>query len=128
VYEYFTDSDGKEYEFTYLAADGTDVSAVNSARMSRIVADLAAKEEALQVTFGTKLPLTQLEIMRRVTPAEWAAIKSSTIPEVIYFRDCFEIASKGGVYAVDPLTVMGFGLLETIGLLGPGRKEKILNG
>lgn len=116
--------DGVIYDHIYHAAADLDIEAACQARGVAIAAELASKAAALAEATNYELPLTAVEIMRRITPVEWAAFQSSTDAGVAYFRAVF--AKTDQVYRTDPLTVAGFSALVDAGILTTERVSEVL--
>lgn len=71
-----------------------------------------------------KVILSKLEFLKRFTPQERIAIKTSADPIV---QDLWELVSLAEYVATnDPVTIQGLGYLESVGLLAVGRKEVVL--
>ena len=75
-------------------------------------------------TQDSLLPLSKVEIMRRITSAEWKALETSAHQDARYALAVFNAAPQ--VDRNDPLTVQLFGALEAIGILAAGRAAAIL--
>jgi hypothetical protein len=73
-----------------------------------------------------KTIFTKKEMLLRITPAEYAAIKASAAVDstVDYFWQIFTLADE--VDTDDPVTIQGFTLLEAVGILSAGRASEIL--
>ena len=68
--------------------------------------------------------LSKVDILRRITSAEWNTLETSTLPDARYALAVFNNAPQ--VDRNDPLTIALFGKLETIGILAAGRAAEIL--
>jgi len=69
--------------------------------------------------------LSKVDVMRRITPAEWHIFTTSPDPVAIYALAVFNATTE--VHPLDPLTVSLFDSLEQIGILGAGRAAEILS-
>lgn len=116
--------DGVIYDHIYHAAADLDIEAACQARGAAIAAELASKAAALAEATNYEIPLTAVEVMRRITPDEWAAFQSSADVGVAYFRAVF--AKTDQVYRNDPLTVAGFAALVDAGILTADRVTEVL--
>ena len=97
---------------------------VMAARIERINAEHQKADEVSEAALDFEIPLSDVEIMRRITPEEWDAFQSSTNENIMYFRDVF--AKTPVIYRNDPLTQAGFGMLVTAGILTQARVDEIL--
>lgn len=125
VHEQHTDINGLRYDYTWFAAADVDIDAVVQQRGQLISADLTRQAEALTLASNYEIPLTPIEIMRRLTPTEWLAFQTSTIPEIIYFRDVF--AKTTVIYRSDALTQAGVGALVAANILTAERAVEVMS-
>lgn len=124
VTELHTHADGRNETFNYLADASLDLQLVADQRAANINAVLAAQEAAIAAATQYEIPLTPVEIMRRLSPTEWAAFQDSTDVDIIYFRALFNKAPI--IYRNDPLTQAGFAALINEGLLSAERVNEVL--
>ena len=124
IHEQHTASDGVIYDHIYFADPASDVDAVCIARGAVIGAELDKREAVLREATNFEIPLTDVEIMRRLTPAEWAEFQGSTDTNISYFRAVF--AKTRQIYRTDPLTIAGFDALVAAGLLTADRVAEVL--
>jgi hypothetical protein len=117
-------SDGRIFQNTYFASENTDTSLVLSLRATKYNELLAQEDEATAIVYGIEIPLSKVDIMKRITPSEWQAFQTSTDTTVMYFRDVF--ANTTQVHRTDPLTLTCFNYLEQAGILASGRTSEIL--
>lgn len=114
VHEQHIDNNGKIYDHVYFADAGIDTNAAMSLRATNMGAEIDRRAAVALAALDFEIPLTQLEIMRRVTPAEWNAFRSSVVVNVVYFREVFDKANT--IYRSDPLTQQGFAMLLAEGI------------
>lgn len=127
VHEQHTDANGVIYDHIYHAETNTDATfrmSVCQLRGQNIGAELDSRQAAIVQATNFEIPLAPLDIMRRLSPSEWAAFQTSTDQTVEYFRAVF--AKTTLVYRTDPLTVAGFDALITLGVLTAERVAEIL--
>jgi hypothetical protein len=110
--------------YTYLADAALDIDAVLTARVANINAEIDRRNAALAEASNFEIPLTRLDIIRRITAAEWDLFCSSTIPDIIRFKAAFD--NTDYIYRNDPLTQAGFAGLVAVGILATGRPAEIL--
>lgn len=115
---------GGENLNTYLASADLDIDAVLAARVANINAEIDRRNVALAEANNFEIPLTRLDIIRRITAAEWDAFCSSTIPDIIRFKAAFD--NTDYIYRNDELTQAGFAGLVAVGILTAGRPAEIL--
>lgn len=124
IHEQHTADDGVNYEHIYFAPNLASVTEACQLRGQAMQAELNAKALALALSVNYEIPLTDIEIMRRLTPAEWAAFQTSTDINIQYFRDLFAKAKL--IYRTDSLTLAGFSALISAGILTEQRKNEVL--
>lgn len=124
VTEHHLHSDGTIQVFNYLADASLNLQVVADSRALLINADLTERELAVEIASHYEIPLTDLEVMRRIYPAEWAAFQTSTDETVSYFRAVF--AKSKVIYRTDPLTIAGFGALVALGIMTQHRANEVL--
>lgn len=124
VTEAHTLANGEINLHTYLANAELDIDAVLAARVANINAEIDRRNAALVEANNFEIPLTRLDIIRRITAAEWDAFCSSTIPDIIRFKAAFD--NTDYIYRGDSLTQAGFAGLVAVGILAPGRPAEIL--
>lgn len=124
VTEAHTLENGDVNLYTYLASTGMDIDAVLATRVSNINAEIDRRAAELAEANNFEIPLTRLDIIRRITPSEWDSFCFSTIPEIKLFKAAFDTTDY--IYRNDPLTQAGFAGLVAVGILAPGRPAEIL--
>jgi hypothetical protein len=124
VTEAHTLQNGAVNLYTYLADAALDIDAVLAARVANINAEIDRRNAALAEANNFEIPLTRLDIIRRITAAEWDLFCSSTIPEIIRFKAAFD--NTDYIYRDDSLTQAGFAGLVAVGILEAGRPAEIL--
>lgn len=110
--------------YTYLASQSMDIESVLADRVAKINAEIDRRAAELAEANNFEIPLTQLDIIRRITADEWTAFCASTIPDIMRFKAAFDATDY--IYRNDPLTVAGFAGLVAVGILAPGRPAEIL--
>lgn len=110
--------------FTYLASADLDIDAVLSQRVENINAEIEKRAKELAEANNYEVPLTRLDIIRRITAREWNAFNESTIPEIVRFKAAFDLTDY--IYRNDPLTKEGFDGLVVVGILSAERVAEIL--
>jgi hypothetical protein len=124
VHEQHTSSDGTIYDHIYFADPSLDIDAVCTARGINIGAELVKKQATLEAATNFEIPITPVELMRRLTPSEWSAFQASTDTDIAYFRAIFNKTSL--IYRNDPLTQAGFTALVSAGILDAQRVSEVL--
>ena len=124
VTELHTHADGRTEIFNYLADADLNLQAVADQRAANINAALAAQEAAIAAATQYEIPLTPVEVMRRLTPSEWAAFQASTDSNIAYFRAVFDKTTV--IYRGDTLTQLGFATLVSAGILSSDRVAEVL--
>ena len=124
VTELHTHADGRTETFNYLADADLDLQVVADQRAANINAALAAQEAAIAAATQYEIPLTPVEIMRRLSPSEWAAFQASSDTAIAYFRAVFDKTSV--VYRNDLLTQAGFAALVSAGILSAERVAEVM--
>lgn len=124
VTELHTHESGRTETFNYLADANLDLQSVADQRTANINAALAEQDAVLAAATKYEIPLTPVEIMRRLTPTEWAAFQAATDTTIVYFRAIFDKTSV--VYRNDPLTQAGFAALVSAGILNSERVSEVL--
>jgi hypothetical protein len=125
VVEQHTDEEGRKYTQVYNAPANVDTDAVCAARGVNIGEELDKQRAQEAIATNFEIPLTPVELMRRLSPAEWAAFQESQNENVKYFRAVFD--RTGVIYRSDPLTVQGFQLLVGLGIVSAERADEILS-
>jgi hypothetical protein len=124
VHEQHTDHTGIVYDHIYNSPVDANIELVSQLRGEQIGLEIdrlaAAKIEALNY----EMPLTDLDIMRRLTPSEWDLFQSSTDTTIAYFRSIFSKVKV--IYRNDSLTIAGFEALVTTGILTQARVTEVL--
>jgi hypothetical protein len=110
------DNDNSALGQPYFAGPDWDVQAIAAQRMSAMNAELERREQEVAAANNFEIPLTPLEIQRRVTPAEWMAFEALTSPEAQYFKSIFK-NSASLIHRADPLTQAARALLIAEGVL-----------
>jgi hypothetical protein len=124
VHEQHTDHTGMIYDHIYNAQIDSNIELVAQLRGEQIGIEIDKLEAAKLESLNYEMPLTDLEIMRRLTPAEWASFLSSTDETIAYFRSIFLKVKV--IYRNDPLTIAGFEALVTNGILTQARVIEVL--
>lgn len=124
VTELHAHADGRTETFNYLADASLDLQAVADQRAANINAALAAQEAAIAAATQYEIPLTPVEIMRRLSPSEWAAFQAATDTTIAYFRAIFDKTTV--IYRNDALTQAGFNALVSAGILTTERLAEVL--
>jgi hypothetical protein len=124
VTEQHTHTDNTIQYFNYLADSALNLQYVADLRAANINAELSRRSNEVAAATNYEIPLTTVEIMRRITPAEWAAFQSSADTNVMYFRAVFDKTKD--IHRNDPLTVMGFNMLVSAGILTQARVAEVL--
>lgn len=124
VTELHTHADGRTEIFNYLADADLNLQAVADQRAANINAALVAQEAAIAAATQYEIPLTPVEVMRRLSPSEWAAFQASTDTTIAYFRAIFDKTTV--IYRNDALTQAGFNALVSAGILSSGRVDEVL--
>ncbi len=124
VHEQHTDHTGRVYDVVYMCQSGLSPDAIMTDRASNLSNEIDVREAELQVATNFEIPLTPVEIMRRLTPAEWAAFQASNDSTIAYFKAIFDKVNT--IYRADPLTQAGFNALVTAGILDTNRVAEVL--
>lgn len=124
VHEQHSDHTGRVYDVVYMCQNGLSPEAIMAERAANLSAEIDTKESELQIATQFEIPLTPVEIMRRLTPAEWAAFQSHSDATIAYFRAIFDKVSS--IYRADPLTQAGFNALVQAGILDAARVAEVL--
>ena len=124
VTELHTHADGRTEIINYLADASLDLQLVADQRATNINAALAAQEAAIAAATQYEIPLTPVEVMRRLSPSEWAAFQASTDTTIAYFRAVFDKTTV--IYRGDALTQAGFNALVSAGILTAERVAEVL--
>lgn len=124
VHEQHTDHAGMVYDHVYHADAGDDIALIAQLRGENMGADIDRIEAAKAASTNYEIPLTDIEIMRRLTPGEWAAFQVSTDETIGYFRSIFAKAKI--IYRTDPLTIAGFNAMVAAGILTTDRTAEVL--
>lgn len=117
-------ADGTVQYVNYLADPSIDLQIVANTRASNINNELTRRAAEIASASNFEIPLTDIEVMKRITPAEWAAFQTSTNPNIAYYRAIF--AKTRTVNRTDPLTVLGFNTLVSEGILTEARVAEVL--
>jgi hypothetical protein len=125
VTEEHTDSNGRTYLQTYLSTDASLIEDVCLERGVQIQIELQRRERVLQEATNFEIPLTPVEVMRRLSPAEWVAFQASTDANIVYFREVFNKTTQ--IYRNDPLTQAGLQALVIAGILASERVGEVLD-
>ncbi len=115
ITEQHTYDTGNVFLYPYIAQADWDINAILSTRAANINAELERRELEIAEANNFEIPLTPLDIQRRITPAEWAAFIALTSDEAKYFQSIF--ASGVPIHRNDPLTQSARALLIANGVL-----------
>ena len=124
VHERHTDHNGNVYDVVYMCPEGLSPEVIMTERAVNLSAEIDAREAETQISTNFEIPLTPVEIMRRLTSAEWAAFQSSNSQTIVYFRAIFDKVDT--IYRADPLTQAGFNALVEAGILDAERVVEVL--
>lgn len=124
VHERHVFDDGTVAEFSWLGAQ--DAQPVVDARAVRLKALKEEKLAAEAMVLGCALPLSRLEFLSRLTPAERVAIRTAakTDPVVEDIMAMFDAAQQ--VVTAHPQTVQTVQYLVAAGLLSAARADEVL--
>jgi len=124
VTEEHTDSSGQTYLQTYLSIDASLIEAVCVERGIQLGLELERREQVLQEATNFEIPLTPVEVMRRLSPTEWASFQASTDSNIVYFREVFNKTTQ--IYRNNPLTQASLQALVSAGILASERVSAVL--
>ena len=124
IHEQHTDHAGHVYDVVYMCQSGLSPEAIMADRAANLSAEIDEREAELQTATSFEIPLTPVEIMRRLSPTEWASFQASTDQTIAYFRAIFDKVDT--IYRADPLTQAGFNALVTAGILTSERVAEVL--
>lgn len=126
VTERHTDHNGADHDVLYLAAADMDIQAVLSARGAKMGAEIDRREAVEAEASNFEIPLSQVEFLKRFTQLERKAVYEAkrTDSEVEDVWN-FVATAVNGVRLSNPLTIYGLNLLESKGLIAPGRAAEI---
>ncbi len=84
--------------------------------------------EFIDIPYVPERELSHLDIVRRMTPSEQAAVFLAAQQDirVLVWLENFKLARDLNTH--DPMLIEGLGALEQLGLLATGRALEILNG
>lgn len=124
IREQHTDHTGHVYDVSYFCPVGLSPESIMADRATNLGAEIDRREAETLIATQFEIPLTPTEIMRRLTPAEWASFQASTDQSIVYFRAIFDKVSS--IYRTDPLTQAGFNALVIAGILNTERVAEVL--
>ena len=124
VTEAHTLTNGEVNLYTYLASADMNIDNVLATRVANINAEIDRRDAELAEAANFEIPLTRLDIIRRVTPTEWDAFCACTIPDIIRFKAAFD--NTDYIYRGDVLTQAGLAGMVAVGILESGRPAEIL--
>jgi hypothetical protein len=124
VHEQHIDHKGVIYDNLYNASIDSDIELTAQLRGEQIGIAIDQREAATLESLNYEIPLTDIDVMRRLTPAEWDAFQTSTDITIAYLRSVFLKAKV--VYRTDPLTIDGFAALVSAGILTQARVDEVL--
>ncbi len=84
--------------------------------------------EILDLPVRPEVMLTQLDVLRRMTDQECAAVFTAAKQSVLVEVWLEKFRSASVLNSWDPLLMQGFAAPEAMGLISPGRAQEILNG
>ena len=116
ITEHHTYDNGQIYPYLYIAGPAWDVNAIMNTRAAKMNAEFECRELEVAETNNFEIPLTQLDIQRRITPDEWAAFMALTSNDAKLFQAIFN-NSANVIHRNDPLTQAGRQLLIATGVL-----------
>lgn len=125
MHERHTDHSGVVYSHIYSASPTDDLTLAAQLRGQNLGADIDRLEAAKAASTNYEIPLTDIEIMRRLTSSEWAAFQASSDVNIEYFKAVFARAKI--IYRNDPLTQAGFSALVAAGILTQTRVDEVLS-
>lgn len=115
---------GESYLHSWICSDETLIQDVCTQRGINISNELARREQILQEAVNFEIPLTPVEVMRRLSPSEWQAFQTSTDTNISYFREVFNKTTQ--IYRSDLLTQMGIDSLVASGILTNERASEVM--
>lgn len=124
VTEEHTADTGEMYVHTWLCDDELLIDDVCQARGVEIQKELNRQARIKAEATNFEMPLAPVEVMRRLTPQEWAAFQASTDTNIVYFREVFNKTTQ--IYRNDPLTQAGLQALVSVGILTDSRVSEVL--
>lgn len=124
IHEQHTDHSGNVYDVVYICPSNLSPENILADRAANIGVEIDRREAEMQLATQFEIPLTAIEIMRRLTPAEWSAFQTSTDETILYCRAAFDKA--GPIYREDPLTQAVFAALVAAGILSAERVAEVL--
>lgn len=126
VVENHTADNGEQFVHTYFIDSDSLIDDICTQRGLNIQKELDNRALILAESTNFEIPLTPVEIMRRLTPQEWHLFQSSIDLTVAYFREVFNKTTQ--IYRNDPLTQAGFKALVDVGVLTTERVSEVLSG
>jgi hypothetical protein len=120
----FYDNGGSALGLPYFAGADWDIQSIAARRMANMNAELERREQEIAQARNFEIPLTPLDIQRRVTPAEWAAFDALTSENARYFQSIFK-NSATVIHRSDPLTQAARAMLIAEGVLTPERDAEV---
>lgn len=115
---------GETYLHTWICNDESIIQDVCNQRGIAIGLELERRAVVLQEATNFEIPLTPVEVMRRLTAQEWDAFQNSANINIIYFREVFNKTTQ--IYRNDVLTQAGIAGLVAVGILTAERAVEVM--
>ncbi len=106
ITEHHTYDNGQVFPAVYIAGPAWDTEWIMTTRAANMNAEFERREYELAEANNFELPLTPLDVQKRITPDEWAAFMTLTSNEAKYFQAIFS-NSAYAIHRNDPLTLAG---------------------
>lgn len=108
----------------YFAGPDWDVQAIMAQRMANMNAEFERQENERAEAMNYEIPLTPIDIQRRVTPAEWFAFEALTSENGRYFKAMFA-NPRALIFRNDPLIQAARAMLIAEGVLTAERDAQV---